>query len=94
LNSLNAWRKVLTIGAVVLLVSLAVVALEARADLSANTDSVADLDSLHVFADLESAANDLVADTERHRSITPATYQRTNVSSKLFLVFCVFIFAN
>jgi hypothetical protein len=76
--------KGLTIGAVVLLVSLAVAALEARADLSANTDSVADLDSLHVFADLESAANDLVADTERHGSITPATYQRRLVSSKLF----------
>ena len=55
--------KGLTIGAVVLLVSLAVAALQAGADLSANTDSVADLDSLHVFADLESSANDLVANT-------------------------------
>lgn len=74
----------LTVGAVVLLVGLAVAALEARADLSANTDSVADLDGLHVFADLNRAANDFVTDTERHGSLTPATYQRINVNSKLF----------
>ena len=87
LTFLNA-RNGPTIGAVVLLVSLAVAAFEARADLSANTDSVADLDSLHVFADLESAANDLVADTERHRSVAPATYQRRHVSSELFSSVC------
>jgi hypothetical protein len=83
LTFLNA-RNGPTIGAVVLLVSLAVAAFEARADLSANTDSVADLDSLHVFADLEGAANDFVANTERHGGVTPATYQRRHVSSKLF----------
>jgi len=62
--------------------------------LSTNADSVADLDGLHVFADLDSAADDLVADTERHRSLTPATYQRMHVSSKLFLHLWVYIFAD
>jgi hypothetical protein len=62
--------------------------------LSTNADSVADLDGLHVFADLDSAADDFVADTERHGSLTPATYQRIHVSSKLFLPLWVFFVAN
>jgi hypothetical protein len=62
----------LTVRAVVLLVGLAVVAVQACPDLGTNTDSVANLDSLDFAANLDSSANDFVANTERHGSIAPA----------------------
>ena len=37
------------------------------------------LDGLDVLADLDSAANDFVTDTERERSLTPTASDRVNV---------------
>lgn len=62
-----------TTRAVVLLVGLAVVAVQARPDLRTNTNSVADLDGLDIAANLDSSANDLVANAKRHGSIAPST---------------------
>jgi hypothetical protein len=65
--------------AVVLLVCLAVVALQAGSDLRANTNSVADLNSLYIIADLDSASDNLVANAKRHGSIAPASSDSVNI---------------
>jgi hypothetical protein len=62
------------IGAIVLLVGLAVVAREIGATLSANTNSVSNLDVLDLGADLDSFPDDLVAYAERQRDVlAPST---------------------
>ena len=50
------------VGAVVLLVRFAVVACEIGLDLCTNTNTVTDLDRLHIFANLDSLANHLERD--------------------------------
>jgi len=49
------------LGAVVLVVVLASLALEAREDLGADADSLADLELGHLVADMRNFADDLVA---------------------------------
>lgn len=58
--------------AVVLIVALAVLALEAGRDLGADTDTVSNLDGLDCGADLDGMANDFVAYTDGKRNLTPA----------------------
>lgn len=60
------------VGAVVLLVSLAVVAGQVCADLSSYADTVADLDGLDRLADLDGTADDLVAGYDRQGCFAPA----------------------
>lgn len=60
------------VGAVVLLIRLTEFTLHTGTDLSANTDTIPNLDRLHFAADLDRLANDLVADTDRQRAISPA----------------------
>jgi len=50
------------LGAVVLVAGLALLALEARAGLGADSDAVAQLDVLDLLADADGLADDLVAD--------------------------------
>jgi len=69
------------IRAVVLLVGLAVGAGQVGLNLRTDTDTVTFLDGLHVLADPDSLANDLVADAERHRSVTPAAIDGVQVRS-------------
>lgn len=57
------------VGAVILLVGLAIVAREVGTNLSSNTNSVSNLDVLDLKADLDSFANDLVAYAKRKRNI-------------------------
>ena len=64
-------RYPLTLRAVVLLIRLAVDAVQVGADLSTNTNSVADLDSLHIFANLDGLADDLVADADGQWALAP-----------------------
>ena len=64
---------VLTIRAVVLLVSLALITVQVGLDLGTDTHTVANLDRLDVFADFDGLTNDLVADTDRERALAPAT---------------------
>jgi hypothetical protein len=65
-------KDIHTLRAVVLLIRFAVVTLQARPDLCTDTNSVTDLDSLDIVADLDSPADDLVANAQRHRSVSPA----------------------
>jgi hypothetical protein len=58
--------------AVVLVIALALLALQTRPDLSANTHAVSDLDAGDLVADLDSMANDLVANADRKRNFAPA----------------------
>jgi len=69
------------VGAVVLLVRLAVAAGQVGANLCTNTDTVADLDGLHIFADLDCLSDDLVADADGQRSLTPAAVDGVDVRS-------------
>lgn len=57
--------------AVRLVVVLALTALEARPDLGADTDALADLGEGHLGTDLEDLADDLVADSQRVRAAAP-----------------------
>lgn len=58
-----------SVGAVVLLVRLAVGASEVGTNLSTNTSTVADLEVLDLGADLDDLANDLVSYAERQRNV-------------------------
>ncbi|KAI7197850.1 alcohol dehydrogenase [Hortaea werneckii] len=69
------------IRAVVFLVGLAVGAGQVSLNLRTDTDTVTFLDGLHVLADPDSLANDLVADAERHRGVTPAAIDGVQVGS-------------
>ena len=57
--------------AVVLVVSLAELALQAGPDLRSNTNTVSDLDGCHLLADLDSLTNDFVTDADWERAIAP-----------------------
>src|SRR4051794_32126069 len=57
--------------AVVLVGSFAVGALEASPDLCADTDAITLLDGLHILADPDGLANDLVAYAERALELAP-----------------------
>ena len=64
----------LTVGAVVLLVGLAVVAGKIGANLSTGSHTVADLVLGDLASDLDDAANDLVSYAERERNVlAPST---------------------
>ena len=66
---------------VVLLVGLAVGAGQVCLNLRTDTDTVTFLDGLDILANPDSLANDLVANAERHRSITPAAIDGVQVRS-------------
>jgi len=59
--------------AIVLLIGLAVVAGQIGLDLSSDTHTVSDLDGLDSVANLDCAANDFVAYTERQRCLAPTS---------------------
>lgn len=59
--------------AVGLVVILALTAVKARVDLSTSTDTVTDLGERHLVTDAEDLADDLVADGQRVRALTPVT---------------------
>lgn len=67
------------LGAIVLVVHLAGLALHARPDLSSNADAVANLDRCHLVADLDGFANDFVSHTERHRGTSPASTDSVDI---------------
>ena len=58
--------------AVVLVLALAHIALQAGPHLGANADAIALLDLRHVFADLDGLADNLVADAQRTLELAPA----------------------
>ncbi len=67
--------------AVVLVVILAVVTLQARPDLSSYAHSIANLHRLDFGADLDSMANDFVTDADRQWSFTPASVDQMYVGA-------------
>ena len=66
---------------IVLIVTLALWALQASPDLSANTNSIADLSCLDFGSDLDSTADNFVADADRERSFTPAAIDGVDVGT-------------
>lgn len=67
------------LGTVVLVVCLARLALETGPDLCANSDTIADLYSRDLVADLDGPANDFMAYTQRHRSVAPTSIDGMDV---------------
>lgn len=57
--------------AVVLVVRFAKLALQTRTNLSANTDTVSNLDGCHLVADLDGFTDDLMTDADWERAIAP-----------------------
>ena len=57
--------------AVVLIVGFAEPALQAGADLSANTNTVPNFDACHLVADFDSLANDFMAHADWKRALAP-----------------------
>lgn len=69
------------VGAVVLLVGFAVSAGQIGRDLGAHASAIANLEVLHILADLDDLADDFVADAERKRDIgAPATGDGVDVT--------------
>lgn len=58
--------------AVILVLALADIALQAGPHLGTNTNAIAHLNLLHVLADLDGLANNLVTDAERTLEVAPA----------------------
>ena len=52
------------VGTVILIIALALLALHARPDLSPNSDTVSDFAAGHIVANLYSATNNLMANTD------------------------------
>ena len=67
--------------AVVLIITLALLALEAGPDLSSNTDPVSNLAAGHLVANLDCMANNLVANTDGQRNFTPASIDAVDVGA-------------
>lgn len=65
--------------AVLLVLALADIALEAGPHLGTNADAIALLDLGHVLTDLDGLADHLVTDTERTLEVTPAAGDGVNV---------------
>lgn len=65
--------------AIILIIALTRAALQARPDLSADTDAVADLDVLDLGPDFNSLPYDLVADAEGRWRVAPAAGYRVHV---------------
>ena len=67
--------------AIILLIRLAELAFQACPDLSADTDTVTNLDGSHLVADFNGLANDLVADTNGERAVAPSASNGVNVGT-------------
>ena len=67
--------------AIVLLVCLAELALQACLDLSAHTDTISNFDTSHFVANLDGLAYDLVTDADGQRAISPATVDRVDIGA-------------
>ena len=67
--------------AIILVVVFALLAFEARPDLSADSNSVSDLDRLHLVANLDCMSNDFVADDEWEGSFAPAAIDGVDIAT-------------
>lgn len=65
--------------AVVLIVGLAELALQAGLDLSADTNTVSNLDGRHLVTDFDRLANDLMTDANGERAIAPTASDGMNI---------------
>jgi len=69
------------VGAVILLVGLAKLTLQTCLDLSTNANAISHLDGCHLVSDLDSLADDLVADANWQWAIAPATVDSMDIGA-------------
>ena len=67
--------------AVVLLIRLAKLALQARPDLSADTNTVPHLDGAHFVTDLNGLANDFMANADWKRALSPSASNSVDIGA-------------
>ena len=67
--------------AIILIVRLADLALQASSNLSTDTNTVPNLNCRHFVAHLDCLANDLVTDTEGKRDISPASGYAVDITA-------------
>ena len=68
-----AWMLTNHVRAIILIVRFAELALQTGTDLSANTNTVSNLDSRHLVADFNGLANNFMTDADWKWAITPAS---------------------
>lgn len=68
-------------GTVILVVRLAKLALQTCSDLSTDANTISNLDSGHLVADLNSLANDLMTDANGEWAVTPASIDGVDVGA-------------
>ena len=74
-------KRINSIGAVVLLVRLAVIARQICLDLRSYAHTIADFDSLDIFADLDGLADNLMTNTDGQWTFAPAAVDGVNIGS-------------
>ena len=67
--------------AVVLVVRLAKLALQTGTDLSANTDTVSNLDGCHLVADFDSLADNFMTDADWEWAVAPTASNSVNIGA-------------
>ena len=67
--------------AVILVIVLAVLAFQASPDLSTNTNAISNLDFFYVLTNFDGTSDDLVAYTDGHGCITPASVDRVHIAA-------------
>jgi hypothetical protein len=63
------------------LISFAVVASQISADLCADTNTITNFDTFHIFADLDCSSNDFVANANGERDLAPAAGDGVNITA-------------
>lgn len=80
-SAVGVWRTIGVdlLGAVILVITFALLALHTGLDLRSDTDAVANLDCADFGADLDGLSNDFMTDTKGQRHLTPAAIDAVDV---------------
>ena len=76
---------------VILVIRFAKLALEAGADLSANTNTVSNLNGCYLVANFDSLANDFVTDADWERAVTPAAIDGMDIRAANTAAFNLYV---
>ena len=77
--------------AVILVIGFAKLALEAGADLSANTNAVSNFNGRHLVANFNSLANNLMTDADWKRAVAPAAIDSMDVRTANTAAFNLYV---
>src|SRR5436305_4907502 len=78
-RSVSAVKPTDQVWAVVLVIALTLLALQARPNLSPNTDTVSNFATGHLIANLYSATDNLMANADGQRDLAPSAVDRVDI---------------